>query len=67
MRTYKVIEARNKKHIGKLIEVKDNKTFFNKKQYNVWVKPQNKETPLVLISERPTSPVWVKLEEIENN
>ena len=64
MKTYKVIEARNKKHIGKIIEVKDNNTFFNKKQYKVYPKPQNKETPLILISERLTSPVWVKLQEI---
>jgi len=64
MKTYKITEARNQKHIGKVINVENGKTVFNKKSYYVGEKSWNGETPITLITERLTSPIWVKLSEV---
>tara|TARA_R110000851_G_scaffold28683_2_gene79623 strand:+ start:1192 stop:1386 length:195 start_codon:yes stop_codon:yes gene_type:complete len=64
MKTYKITEARNKQHIGKLINVENGKTIFNKKNYYVGNENWNGETDLYLETLRPTSPIWVKLSEI---
>tara|TARA_R110002020_G_scaffold115102_1_gene264720 strand:- start:4788 stop:4982 length:195 start_codon:yes stop_codon:yes gene_type:complete len=64
MTKFKITDARNEKHIGKIINVIDDKTIFNKKEYYLGELSWNNERPMTLISERITPPIWVKLSEV---
>tara|TARA_R110002050_G_scaffold110704_3_gene223094 strand:+ start:122 stop:310 length:189 start_codon:yes stop_codon:yes gene_type:complete len=59
----KVINARNKKHIGKTFVVDgNNQTVFNKKLHNVGTTRDNGWTPISLVSKRSVNPIWLVLE-----
>lgn len=59
----KVIDARNKKHVGKTFIVdNNNQTIFNKKLHNVGETRSNGWTPISLVSKRSVNPIWLVLE-----
>ena len=64
MKTYKITEARNQKHIGKIINVENDETIFNKKKYYVGEENWKGETPITLITDRLTSPIWIKISKV---
>ena len=74
MTTYKITDARNKRHIGKTFTVENGQTVFNKKAYEFKTtifEPNDDgsyRTPLYhlsLITERATSDVHIKIIEIK--
>ena len=70
MTTYKITNANSKKHIGKIINVENGKTIFNKKPYNfnTIIFDDPNITPLyylTLVSDRITRDIHIEITEIK--
>ena len=69
MTTYKITKARSKKNIGKIINVENGKTVFNKKDYDfntfTFDDGRPSEYSLTLVSNKITADIRIEIIEIK--